>query len=67
MVLFGKNEQTWEYKIEVEVPTYTKGGSLRHEWEKWGREGWELVSVVHSNTKDSREREFYFKRPKSYF
>ena len=66
--MFGKSDNDkWEYKMECLHPTYGLGG-LKDEFQKWGEQGWELISVVPSNKKgEVMYREFYFKRPKSLF
>ena len=42
----------WEYRVDINI------GEEDDEFDKLGREGWELVSVVFSNN----NRLFYFKR-----
>lgn len=54
----------WQYKV-VEVPMKLFGGHMTEraqaELDKFGPQGWELVSVVQSNTADALR--MFLKRP----
>lgn len=65
--MFGKSDNDkWEYKMECLHPTGGISDTLDNEFQKWGEQGWELISVVPSSrTGQVMYREFYFKRPKS--
>lgn len=55
--------QKWEYMI-IETPD--DGASMVEKLNRWGREGWELVSVTHSRDKrygHCGSSNLFFKRP----